>query len=42
MTGLKQLKTNGVVRERDVKTPDEDISEEEFYNDHVVHTNNNT
>lgn len=44
MTGVKQLRTNGisVVKQKDVTTPDEDRSEEEFFNSHVVHTYNNT
>lgn len=43
MTGVKQMKANGrVVKQRDVRTPDGDNSEEEFFNSHVVHTYNNT
>lgn len=43
MTGVKQMKANGVViKKRNVRTPEGDNSEEEFFNNHVVHTNNNT
>lgn len=43
MTGVKQMKANGsVVKERNVRTPEGDSSEEEFFNSHVVHTYNNT
>lgn len=43
MTGVKQMRANeSVIKERNVKTPDGDASEEEFFNDHVAHTNNNT
>lgn len=40
MTGAKQMKANGVV----VRTPDgvNDSPEEEFFNNHVAHTYNNT
>lgn len=43
MTGVKQMKANGsVVKERNVRTPEGNSSDEEFFNSHVVHTYNNT
>lgn len=43
MTGVKQLKTNGsIITRREARTPEDEINEEEFFNSHVVHTNNNT